>query len=175
MASATWLNSNELVYEGGKRASKLIWETNAPSLTASLKADDINGWTFSANAVVGFSGNSQMVDYDWSEPSYDAADWSDRSIHTDTHLDRYINLDIAVGRDFVINDDTTINLQGGFKFTDVKRSAYGGSYIYSEYSSEAIAASGRTAPLALITNSATWAFSLVRKRPRNSAIGLSRV
>ncbi|RWK69722.1 MAG: omptin family outer membrane protease [Mesorhizobium sp.] len=56
-------------------------------------------------------------------------DWSDQSIHPDTRLDRYINLDMAAGPDFVINDATVINLHGGFKYTNMKWKAYGGSYI----------------------------------------------
>nr|WP_170954339.1 MULTISPECIES: omptin family outer membrane protease [Mesorhizobium] len=48
-----------------------------------------------------------------------------------TRLDRYIDLDIAAGPDFVINDATVINLHGGVKYTDMKWKAYGGSYIYS--------------------------------------------
>ncbi|WP_027038423.1 omptin family outer membrane protease [Mesorhizobium ciceri] len=129
----TWLKADELVFDSaGNRISKLIWQTNAPVLTAGLTAD-ANGWTFSANAVVGFSGNSHMEDYDWLElaPSFAAADWSNQSIHPDTHLDRYINLDLAAGRDFAIDEVTTLNLHGGFKYTNVKWSAYGGSYIGS--------------------------------------------
>ncbi|RWC00047.1 omptin family outer membrane protease [Mesorhizobium sp. M3A.F.Ca.ET.201.01.1.1] len=48
-------------------------------------------------------------------------DWSDQSIHPDTRLDRYINLDMAAGPDFVINDATVINLHGGFKYTNMMR------------------------------------------------------
>lgn len=38
---------------------------------------------------------------------------------------------MAAGPDFVINDATVINLHGGFKYTNMKWKAYGGSYIYS--------------------------------------------
>ncbi|UVK35564.1 omptin family outer membrane protease (plasmid) [Mesorhizobium sp. AR10] len=71
-------------------------------------------------------------DDDWVAPSFAAADWWHQSIHPDTHLDRYISLDMAVGRDVVINDATAINLHGGFKYTNVMWSAYGGSFVYSE-------------------------------------------
>ncbi|GLS32618.1 plasminogen activator [Mesorhizobium albiziae] len=132
----TWLKGNELVYdEMGNRISKLIWETDAPVLTTGLKAEVWNNWTISANAVFGFSGNSHMEDYDWIAPyapSLAEGDWSHQSIHPDTELDRYINLDIAAGRDFLINDATTINLHGGFKYSNVKWSAFGGSFTYSE-------------------------------------------
>ncbi|WP_245517814.1 hypothetical protein [Mesorhizobium sp. M1D.F.Ca.ET.183.01.1.1] len=40
-----------------------------------------------------------------------------------------MNLDMAAGPDFVINDATVINLHGGFKYTNMKWKASGGSYI----------------------------------------------
>ncbi|QND62000.1 omptin family outer membrane protease [Mesorhizobium huakuii] len=132
----TWLKGNELFYDDeGNVVSKLIWETDAPVLTTSLKAEVWNNWTISANAVFGFPGNSHMEDYDWSDlaPSFAEGDWSHRSIHPDTDLVHYINFDIAAGRDFAINDATTINLHGGFKYTNVKWNAFGGPYTYSKY------------------------------------------
>ncbi|TIL82498.1 MAG: omptin family outer membrane protease [Mesorhizobium sp.] len=128
----TWLKGNELAYdEVGNRISKLIWETGAPVLTTGVKAEVWNNWIISANAVFGFSGNSHMEDYDWLAPSFAERDWSDQSIHPDTRLDRYIDLDMAAGPDFVINDATVINLHGGVKYTNMTWKAYGGSYIYS--------------------------------------------
>lgn len=130
----TWLTGHEFVYNGkGKRISKLIWETDAPVLTTGLKAEVWNNLTISANGVFGFSGDSHMEDYDWLDlaPSFAEGDWSHRSIHPDTELDRYINLDIAAGRDFVINDATAFNLHGGFKYMNAKWGGYGGSYIHS--------------------------------------------
>ncbi|WP_331375637.1 omptin family outer membrane protease [Sinorhizobium chiapasense] len=127
------LKGNELVYSAaGNRISHLIWETDAPVLTTGFKAELVDNWTISASAAIGFSGDSHMEDYDWTEPwGFDRGDWSHRSIHTHTDLDRYINLDIAAGRDFVINDAAAINLHGGFKYTDVKWTAFGGSFTYS--------------------------------------------
>jgi outer membrane protease len=92
-------------------------------------------WTVKANAQVGFSGSTYMEDYDWLEPFAQAGapddQWSDRSRHSNTDLDRYINLDVAVGRDFAVNDTTLVNLHGGFKYTNVKRTSYGGDFVYS--------------------------------------------
>jgi outer membrane protease len=131
----TWLKGNEVVYDdNANRVSQLIWKTQAPVATLGAKADFADHWTVSANAVIGLSGQSEMKDYDWLEPFSPGRgddDWSDRSIHPDTDLNRYINLDVALGRNFAFNDTTTVNLHGGFKYTDVKWSAYGGSYVYS--------------------------------------------
>ncbi|MBD0415797.1 omptin family outer membrane protease [Tianweitania sp. Rool2] len=131
----TWLKGNEVVYDGGgNRISHLIWETRAPVLTGSFNAEVSNGWRVAANGVVGFSGDSHMEDYDWLAPFAPGSNWEDwthQSIHPDTKLDRYVNLDIALGRDFAINDSATINLHGGFKYTNVKWTAHGGSLVYS--------------------------------------------
>lgn len=132
----TWLKSNELVYEDdGRRLSQLIWETDAPVLTLGATARFKEVWTVKANAQVGFSGSTYMEDYDWLEPFAQAGapddQWSDRSRHSNTDLDRYINLDVAVGRDFAVNDTTLVNLHGGFKYTNVKRTSYGGDFVYS--------------------------------------------
>jgi outer membrane protease len=131
----SWIEGNELVFDGvGNRISHLIWETEAPVFTIGAEAKLGAAWKIMANGAFGFSGNSHMEDYDWIapfNPSYAFNDWSHQSIHPDTRLDRYIDLDIAIGRDFVVSDATTFNLHGGFKYTNIKWSAYGGSFIYS--------------------------------------------
>lgn len=128
----TWLKGNELVYDGaGNRISHLIWETDAPVINLGAKGEFGNDWTVSGNVEFGFSGNSHMEDYDWLAGDYAFDNWTHQSIHPDTELDRYINLDIALGKNFDLNETTTFNLHGGFKYTDVKWTAYGGSFIYS--------------------------------------------
>ncbi|WP_085035777.1 omptin family outer membrane protease [Ensifer aridi] len=129
----TRLKGNELVYDAGNRISHLIWESDAPVLTTAFKAALVNNWTISANAAIGLSGDSHMEDYDWKERwGFDRGDWSSRDVSPDTSLDRYINVDIATGRDFVINDAMTVNLHGGFKYINVKWTAYGGTFIRSD-------------------------------------------
>lgn len=132
----TWLKGNEVVYDdNANRISQLIWKTQAPVATLGAKAVFADVWTASANAVIGFSGRSNMKDYDWLQPHWSGwgdDDWTHRSIHPDTKLDRYINLDVALGRNFAVNETTTVNLHGGFKYTNVKWTAYGGSFIYSK-------------------------------------------
>jgi outer membrane protease len=130
-----FLKGDEIVYDDvGNRISHLIWESDAPVLTARFKANIKGNWTVSGGATIGFSGNSHMEDYDWldASPSYAFGDWSHRSVHPDTDLDRYLNLDIAAGYDFILNEMTMVNLQGGFKYTNVKWTAFGGSFVYSD-------------------------------------------
>lgn len=128
----TFLKGDELVYDGaGNRISHLIWESEAPVFTAKAKAALPGLWTLGGSLTVGGWGSSHMEDYDWLQGNYAFENWTDQSIHPDTDLDRYITADIAVGRDFHIDENATINLHGGFKYTNVKWSSYGGSFIYS--------------------------------------------
>ncbi|WP_245499166.1 omptin family outer membrane protease [Mesorhizobium sp. M1A.F.Ca.ET.072.01.1.1] len=131
----TWLEGNELVYDGqGNRISHLIWDTQAPVLTLGADAEVTDNWRIMAHGTFGFSGTgkSHGADYDWIvplSPSYAFNDWSGRSL-SPADLDRYIAVDIAAGRDFVIDDATKVNIQGGFKYTDVKWTDHGGSHVY---------------------------------------------
>lgn len=127
-----FLRGDELVYDGaGNRISHLIWESDAPVFTARARAALPGQWTLGGSVAIGGRGNSHMEDYDWLQGNYAFDDWTDQSIHPATDLDRYITADIAVGRDFHIDENAIINLHGGFKYTNVKWSAYGGSFIYS--------------------------------------------
>jgi plasminogen activator len=132
------LKANEYVYAGpgsDTRLSQLIWESTAPMLTAGLDIALPEGWTFSANAQIAMGGDSYMEDYDWIAPYATGTgddDWSHRSQHDDTDLDWYFNGSLLLGHDFAVSDNVTVNVNGGFKYTDVQWSAYGGSYVYSE-------------------------------------------
>jgi outer membrane protease len=131
----TFLEGNELVYDGaGNRISHLIWETQAPVLNLKARAGFSQNWSVTGSATIGFSGDSHMEDYDWLapySPSFAFDDWSHRSIHPDTDLDQYLDIDLAIGRDFQFNDQLTVNLHGGLQYTNVKWTAYGGSFTYS--------------------------------------------
>ncbi len=131
----TFLRAEEIVYDPAEnRISALFLEWTAFVVTGSLHARFAGPWTLAASATVGLSGKSRMEDYDWLDaaPSYAFNDWSDRSVHPDTELNHYFTGDIALGRDFEIRDSLTLNLHGGFKYTDVKWTAFGGSFVYSE-------------------------------------------
>lgn len=131
------LKANEYVYVGpgsDTRLSQLIWESTAPMLTAGLDIALPEGWTFSANAQIAMGGDSYMEDYDWIAPYATGTgddDWSHRSQHDDTDLDWYFNGSLLLGHDFAVSDNVTVNVNGGFKYTDVQWAAYGGSYVYS--------------------------------------------
>jgi plasminogen activator len=128
---------NEHVYaagNGSENLSLLQWESMAPiaKLDAKLRFGD--AWTLRGHFDVALTGDSKMTDYDWIPPNntgYGMDDWSHRSISPNTSLDWYLNGDIAVGRDLPISDALMVNVNGGFKYTDVEWTAKGGTFIYS--------------------------------------------
>jgi len=131
----SWLEGNELVYDNfGNRISHLIWETQAPVLTLEANGRLGGGWTLAANASLGFSGSTHMVDYDWIGAywqGFNFEDWTHRSLHPNTSLDRYLDFNVAAGHDFALSEATTINLHGGFKYSNIKWTSTGGTFVYS--------------------------------------------
>lgn len=125
--------ANEYVWESDWKVSQLIWETHAPVLTFGL-AFSVNRFTVDADLSIAFSGNSHMEDYDWLEPYVVANgpdDWTHQSIHPDTNLALYLQAGVTIGFDIVSRDRLSVNLNGGFRYTDVMWDALGGSYTYS--------------------------------------------
>jgi outer membrane protease len=132
----SFIRGDEIVFDGaGNRISHLIWESQSPTLTLAAKAELGNHWSLRANGAFAFSGNSHMQDYDWFGPffvSYDFNDWTHRSVHPDTRLHNYFTGDLAIGRDIAVGN-AIFNLNGGFKYTSVNWTAYGGSFDYSVF------------------------------------------
>lgn len=125
----TAIEANELVYEGKRKVSQLIWKSSTVStFTGDVKVD-LDRFFLRATAAVGIGGDGNMRDYDW----FDAGKpWTHRSIHPDTRLNHYFAGSIEAGRAILDYDGTTVSLGGGAKYTDVKWSAWGGSYVYSD-------------------------------------------
>lgn len=134
-----YLEANEYVYDGAGSSdvvSQLIWQSTAPVLTGGFDVALPDGWTAKGTAQFAISGDSYMEDYDWFGPdfvSYDADDWTHRSQHDDTNLDWYFNGSLLVGHDFAVGDNAKVNLNAGFKYTDVQWTAFGGTYVYSGF------------------------------------------
>ncbi|CCV11487.1 omptin family outer membrane protease [Mesorhizobium sp. STM 4661] len=131
------IEANELVYRGpgsGTKQSHLIWESTSPVISAEMTARSEAGWTAKLSGQIAFSGDSYMEDYDW-KPKFSANDswndWSDRSRFSETDLDHFYSATVALGHDFQVSDQLLINVNGGFKYTSVKWTAYGGSYVSS--------------------------------------------
>ena len=130
------IDAREHVYAGptgDDNLSLLLWHSLAPIASFDAKSTFFDGWTLRGHVDVAINGASSVGDYDWTSysPSYAFDDWDHRSLSPST-LDWYFNGDFALGRDLPINDAVTVNLNGGFKYTDVRWTARGGDFIYSE-------------------------------------------
>ena len=132
------LEANEYVYPSAGSAdllSKLIWKSTAPMATLAIDLGLPQNWTLSAKAMAAIDGGSIMDDYDWTGTyfvSYDEKDWTHHSVSENTHLDWYFNGNLLLGYNVIAEDDVTVNVNGGFEYTDVQWAAVGGSYVYSE-------------------------------------------
>lgn len=130
------IEAHEYVYLGDNKASQLDWDTDGVTLyTASAGADLGADWNVKGKLDLGFGGDGNMVDYDWVpgfaiDQSKDG--WSDRSIHPDTRLDYYVSGTLEVGRNIFTDETSKVSVGGGFKYTEVRWEAFGGSYIYSD-------------------------------------------
>ena len=115
---------------GDDLLSLLVWQSTAPIASVDAKARFAGNWTLRGHIDAAMGGDSIITDYDWLA-GYDPENWTHRSISPNTNLDWYLNGSLAIGRDLPINDEFSINVNGGFKYTDAKWTAIGGSYIYS--------------------------------------------
>ncbi len=128
------IRANEYVYEDDAKVSQLIWESTAPVVSGGLVARSDDGWTLALDGSVAAAGHSRMSDYDWVAPfatGQGMDDWSHYGRPAETRLDHYFSGTLALGHDFVLGDGVVANFNAGLKYTDVKWSGSGGSYIYS--------------------------------------------
>lgn len=125
----TAIEANELVYEGKRKVSQLIWQSSAVSTFTGEIAVDLDRFYVRATGIVGIGGDGHMRDYDWLATD---KPWTHRSVHPDTRLNHYFAGSIEAGREVLSHDGTTVSLGGGVKYTDVKWAAWGGSYVYSD-------------------------------------------
>jgi omptin len=124
------IDAGEFVYDGEDRLSQLDWESRgvvvfSVEAEAELKSD----YLLKANFGAGMDGDSTMTDYDWLDAG--TSDWTDRSLHPDTRLEHYVNGSLELHKRMWGDDDTDLHLGAGFKYTDLKWGAYGGSYVFS--------------------------------------------
>jgi outer membrane protease len=126
----SFVKANELVYQGKDKVSQLIWQSTAVSTFTGEVKVDFDKFFVRATGMIGVAGNGHMVDFDWGVPGND---WTDRSQHPDTRLNHYFSGSIEAGREVLNLDGTAVTLAGGIKYTDIKWSAFGGSYVYSSF------------------------------------------
>jgi len=126
-----YLEGNEKVVNGDYTVSHLIWQSTAPVLRGSVAFDVGQGVSISAEGSVAAGGIGYMEDYDWLKGDDTFDNWSHRSQHPDTRLEYYFTGSAALGYELVKDDTATVRVHGGFKYSDVQWTAYGGTYLYS--------------------------------------------
>ena len=96
--------ANEFVYGGpggpdGNQLSRLVWDANnALTFNLGFEGEINDRWGIFAETVVSLAvDDSYMVDYDWLDPT--RADWTDRSVHPDTDLNHYVQVDLGIDYD----------------------------------------------------------------------------
>ncbi|SEQ25928.1 plasminogen activator [Devosia sp. YR412] len=128
---AAYIEGSEKVFIGNYTLSHLIWQSTAPILRGSVALEVGNGFSVKAEGATAGFGRSYMEDYDWTRGDDTFNNWSHRSQHPDTNLDHYYTGGASLGYELVRDNRAVVRAHGGFKYTDVKWSAYGGSYVYS--------------------------------------------
>lgn len=125
------IKAGEYVYDGDYKVSQLDWKSQGVKTgTIGAELDLGDSWRLKGRLDIGLGGNGHMVDRDWMDTAYSG--WTDQSIHPDTGLDRYVNLLIEADKALIDTGSTRLGLGGGLGFTDVKWTARGGSYIYTD-------------------------------------------
>lgn len=130
------LGADEIVKPGTWNLSHLYWRSNNVQLAkGALEVDVTPTWTAILKGSIGFGGNHHMEDLDWIPPytlEPGGPKWSHQSLHKKTELDKYFTVDAALRYNMVEDPISSLGILGGAKYTNVKWTAYGGTYIYSE-------------------------------------------
>ncbi|THV14032.1 omptin family outer membrane protease [Rhizobium rhizophilum] len=125
------IKAGEYVYSGNRKISQLDWESKGVKTgTIGGEVDIGYAWRLKGRLDVGLGGDGYMEDWDWLSTSYSG--WTHQSLHPDTELDRYINVLLEAERALVDTGATRLGVGGGVGYTNVKWTARGGSYIYSD-------------------------------------------
>lgn len=123
--------ARELVYDpNGNKLSELVWDMDhALALKGGLVVRVMDRLSVYGNATLGLAADSFMNNYDWvGAPPPAAPDL--HSWHDDTALDHAYALDAGLAFALLEGEGQRVSVLGGFKYTDMKWTAYGGCYDY---------------------------------------------
>ena len=129
------VGADEIVKPLNWELSHLYWRsTNVQIVSGALEVDITPTWTAILKGSIGFGGTHHMEDYDWIPPYFTdlgLGGWSDKSVHDKTEMDKYFSVDGALRYNMVDDPIGSFGFLGGAKYTNVKWTAYGGTYTYS--------------------------------------------
>ncbi|SEQ84183.1 plasminogen activator [Faunimonas pinastri] len=116
----------------GEHISELDWDIkHATTINAALHSETPGGLFANLSGWVAVEDSGSMTDYDWLDGQYGRNDWTHRSISPDTDFDHAWEFDANLGWNFIKQQNYTLGAMIGYRATDLKWSARGGSYIYS--------------------------------------------
>ena len=123
--------ARELVYRtDGSKLSELVWDMdNALALNGGLAVRVTDRLSAYGNATLGLAADSLMDNYDWIAAPPPAVP-NLHSWHEDTALDHAYTLDAGLAFTLVEGEGHRFSVAGGFKYTGMKWTAYGGCYDY---------------------------------------------
>ena len=135
--------AHEMVYlDHGRKLSQLDWNMEqALVLNGGMSFEATDLLRFYGAVSFGLDGDNYMDDYDWIDTPPSGKP-NLHSWHPDTELDHYYTID--AGASFLLMNDGQNNFSalGGFKYTDVQWTAYGGCYDYKYYDAKGCIADG---------------------------------
>lgn len=121
--------SREMVYDQSGKVSQLNWTIDSAAIIGARLDYAATGWlSLGLGGWTSFASDNSMVDYDW---LLDRDDWSDRSTHPNTSLERAFEFDVsAEGR---IVEWRGLRVAGllGYQVRNFKWRASDGDYVYS--------------------------------------------
>lgn len=136
--------SRELVYDAntGAKVSELIWSIDrAYVIGGALAARPFERLKISVGGWTPISSSNSMDDYDWLRAGFN--DWSDWSSSPDTKLHNAYQIDAraaftlaSLDRKPAVADPwrirrASLDLIGGYRWSKLSWTGYGGTYIYS--------------------------------------------
>ncbi|RAZ73057.1 outer membrane protease [Mesorhizobium atlanticum] len=112
------------------KASQLDWKSiEVTLLTIGLDAYIDQDWSVKSRFDIGAGGDGHMLDRDWASKLH--SDWSGRAVMPDTNLNHYFSGSIQLDRIVASTGTSSFAIGAGFRYTDVKWTAYGGYGIES--------------------------------------------
>lgn len=126
--------SHEIVYNGGRKISQLNWTIENAAVIGTRLSYAATGWlTLGVGGWTSLTSDSNMVDYDWLLGDYGADDWSDRSRHPKTSLERAFDFDVAAEARVAEWGGAWVSGLVGYQVRNFKWRASDGDYLYTSY------------------------------------------
>lgn len=129
--------STENVYDSSNpknKLSQLDWKAHAMTVGSRIAVQPFEGVTLRGSLWAAVSSDAYMRDRDWLLGYQGADSWTHQSIHQDTRVPKAWQGDVSAAYMLTNVGDVGIAGLAGYRHYDIKYRAYGGTYVYSQYS-----------------------------------------